>query len=247
MQRVPIPGIGPWPGERSEVRQGHHAEQHVERQGGHYEPRRNSTVRAEAGGSNASITVKVKGTNPTAAEVTHTSRTKANSDGFDRIITHESKFKHFEGNGEPVKSFDGGYGMCQLTFPAPTFEQTWNWKHNVDGGLKLFEQKRAVAIAYLTQNNRTYTVDQLKREAVCRWNGGAYHEWDAKTSRWTRSHTMLCDSKTGNIGWDMTDPANKGKSEAELHNRDSGSYSSPPAAGARWKYSGVCYADRILG
>src|SRR5262245_1558699 len=137
------------------------------------------TVRAAAGGTSASISVRVRGINPDAADVIQYLSTKANSAGFDRIIQHESKFKHFDASGEPVESFDGGYGMCQLTFPAPTFEQVWNWKLNADGGLRLFEQKRAAAIRYLTQNNRPYTADQLTRETICRWNGGAYHEWDA--------------------------------------------------------------------
>lgn len=203
-------------------------------------------VRATAGAAHASMTVKITGTNPKAAEVIHYLSTKANSAGFGRIIQHETKFKHFGANGEPVKSFDGGYGMCQLTFPAPTFEQVWNWKLNVDGGLKLFGQKHAAAVAYLSQTNRAYTADQLKRETVCRWNGGAYHEWDSKAGRWVRSANVLCDSKTGNIGWDMTDSANKGKTEAELHKRDGGSYATSPQAGAHWKYSGMCYADRIL-
>jgi hypothetical protein len=205
------------------------------------------TVRAECGGQSARITVKLRGTNPTATDVTTYLGTKANAAGFGRIIAHESKFRHFNASHEPIKSFDNGYGMCQLTTPRPSFEQVWNWKLNVDGGLRLFDQKRASAIAYLSQSNRTYTGDQLVREAVCRWNGGAYHAWDNKAAQWVRSPNILCDSKTGNIGWDMTDAANASKTEAELHTRDAGGYSKPPASGARWKYSGVCYADRILG
>jgi hypothetical protein len=205
------------------------------------------TVRAEANKAMATCTVKIKGTNPSASEVTQYLTNKANSAGFDKIIEHESKFKHFNASNEPVKSFDNGYGMCQLTTPAPTFDQVWNWKRNIDGGLKLFDQKRAAAIAYLSQGGRTYTGEQLKYEAVCRWNGGSYHEWDAKAGRWVRKSDILCDSKTGNIGWDMNDPENSGKAEAELHKRDSGSYAKPPGAGAHWKYSGVCYADRVLG
>jgi hypothetical protein len=205
------------------------------------------TIRADANKTNATISVKVKGTNPSAAEVAQYLATKANSAGFDDIIAHESKFKHFNASNEPVKSFDNGYGMCQLTTPAPTFDQVWNWKLNVDGGLKLFEQKRSIAIAYLSQDNRAYTNDQLKYEAVCRWNGGSYHKWDAKAGQWVRPSNILCDSKTGNIGWDMDKSENKGKTEEELHKRDSGSFSAPPAPGANWKYSGVCYADRILG
>jgi hypothetical protein len=71
--------------------------------------------------------------------------TKPGGDGFDRIIQNESKFKHFDANSVPVKSFDKGYGMCQLTRPAPTFEQAWNWKANVDQRLALFAQKRTAA------------------------------------------------------------------------------------------------------
>ena len=205
------------------------------------------TVRADASQATATITVKIKGTNPSPAEVTQYLTAKAGSAGFDKIIEHESKFKHFNTGNEPVKSFDNGYGMCQLTTPAPTFEQAWNWKLNIDGGLKLFAQKVTSATTYLGQSKRSYTAEQLKYEAVCRWNGGAYHEWDAAAAKWVRPSSMLCDAKTGNIGWNMNDGKNKGKTEAELRKRDSDSYSKPPAADAHWKYSGVCYADRILG
>lgn len=204
------------------------------------------TVTAAAAGASASITVKIRGTNPSAAEAKAYLATKPGSTGFDKIMEHESGFKHFNAQGEPIKSFDNGYGMCQLTEPVPSFEQVWNWKLNIDGGLSLFAGKRSQAITYLTQSNRTYTDDQLTHEAVCRWNGGSYHVWDSKAGQWVRNPNILCDSATGNIGWDMTDPENTGKTEADLHKRDSGTYSSRPA-GAHWKYIGVCYADAILG
>jgi hypothetical protein len=205
------------------------------------------TVRAAAGKDTVSISVKIKGTNPSGTEVSTYLGTKQNADGFDKLLDHESHFKNFNAHGEPVKSFDNGYGMCQLTTPTPTFEQVWNWKLNIDGGLALFATKRATAVTYLSQNGRTYTNDQLKYETVCRWNGGAYHTWDDKAKAWVRNPNILCDSATGNIGWDMTDAENKGKTEADLHKRDAASYSKPPQSGAHWKYSGVCYADAILG
>jgi len=203
------------------------------------------TVQAKASNVIVSITVKIKGTNPSSSEVAKYLATKVNSDGFYNIIRHESKCEHFNTSKEPKKSFDNGYGMCQLTTPSPTFDQIWNWKLNINGGLKLFDQKRMAAISYLSQNGRTYTSDQLKYESICRWNGGNYHEWDG--NNWVRKSNILCDSKTGNIGWDMNDAQNKGKTEVELHKRDSGSYANPPQAGAHWKYFGVCYADQILG
>jgi hypothetical protein len=125
--------------------------------------------------------------------------------------------------------------------------QVWDWKRNIDGGLVLFRQKRNAAIVYLSQGGRSYTAEQLIYETVCRWNGGSYHVWDGDSAKWVRNDDILCDSATGNMGWNMTDPENKDKTEAELHKRDCGSYSKAPAASAHWKYSGVCYADAILG
>ncbi len=205
------------------------------------------TVRVSAGKDSASVSVKIRGTNPSAAEVSAYLATKPGAGGFDKLLAHESKYKNFNAHNEPVKSFDNGYGMCQLTSPVPSLAQMWNWKLNVDGGLALFATKRGTAVTYLSQNGRTYTDDQLTREAICRWNGGAYHKWDDKAKAWARDPNILCDAATGNIGWDMTDPENVGKTAAQLRNRDSGSYSKPPDTNAHWKYSGVCYADAILG
>jgi len=203
------------------------------------------SVTVKTGSGSASLSLKLVGTNPTDTAVKSYLATKADSDGFFKILSHETKCKHFSTSGEPVKSFDHGYGICQLTNPKPTFEQTWNWKLNIDAGLELFKAKRNLAISYLTQANRTYTTDQLRYETVCRWNGGKYHEWDEGAKQWMRPAVILCDSKTGNIGWNLTSPNNKGKNETALRARDQGSYSSRPN-GADWQYLGVCYADRVL-
>ncbi len=205
------------------------------------------TVVAQAEDAQATITTTIAGTNPSASEVIAYLQTQPGSAGFEKILAHESGFRQFTSNGEPNKSFDNGYGMCQLTMPAPTHDQVWNWQRNVDGGLKLFAQKRAAAIAYLSQGGRTYSDAQVMYEAVCRWNGGKYHVWDAAAGQWARDPNILCDTQTGNIGWDMTDPANQGQNEAQLHSRDGASYRRPPGPGSHWRYFGVCYADRLLG
>ena len=202
------------------------------------------TVEASSAAGSATVSVKIKGTNPQAADVTTYVQLK-HANGFDKILSHESKMRHFNTSGEPIKSFDNGYGMAQLTSPPPSYDQVWNWKLNVDGGIKLFGQKVSTAKTYLSQNG-TYTADQLQYEAVCRWNGGSYHTWDATAKAWVRNPNVLCDSQTGNIGWDMTDAKNKGKSEADLHKRDAASYRSAPASDAHWRYYGVCYADAVL-
>jgi hypothetical protein len=204
------------------------------------------TVQAQAGQEKASATVVVKGTQPTEAEVMQYLATKENGAGFGSIIRHETKCKHFNASNEPIKSFDKGFGLTQLTTPAPSFQQVWNWKLNIDAALALFDEKARIARTYLSQSNRAFTPEQLKYETVCRWNGGAYHVWDAAGGKWVRTSRVLCDTKTHNIGWDMTDLANKDKTEAVLHARDSASYRSKPGPDAHWKYFGVCYADRVL-
>ena len=204
------------------------------------------TVNVQAGNDTAAISVTVAGTNPSIAEASAFLGTLTNSDGFDKILQQESHFQNFDNHGEPIKSFDNGYGMCQLTTPVPSYKQVWNWQANIQGGLVLFSSKHASAVAYLTQSHRTATDDQIRREAVCRWNGGPYHVWDV-TAGWVRNPNILCDPATGNIGWDMTDPTNAGKTVNVLHARDSASYRRPPGPGAHWRYSGVCYADKVLG
>jgi hypothetical protein len=203
-------------------------------------------VRADANKASAQISVLIRGQNPSSADVDNYLRGNVGNAGFEKIIAQESRYKHFNSSNEPIKSFDGGYGMCQLTKPVPTFEQVWNWKLNVAAGLVLFGAKRTSAITYLSQSGRSYTTDQLKYETVCRWNGGSYHEWDSTSGGWIRHPNILCDSKTGNIGWDMADDQNKGKTEEQLHKRDSGGYSKH-AKDAHWKYFGPCYADHVLG
>jgi hypothetical protein len=203
-------------------------------------------VTAVAGGESATATVTLKGTNPTQAMVAQYLSTKPDADGFDKILLQESRFRHFAVSGDPVKSFDNGYGMCQLTNPTPTFEQVWNWKSNITGGLALYAQKRAMARTYLSQSGRKFTDVQLRFETVCRWNGGSYHRWDTASNQWVRSPTIVCDSLTGNIGWDMTDAANAGQTQAQLHARDNADYSKPPGPSAHWRFFGVCYADHVL-
>ena len=147
----------------------------------------------------------------------------------------------------PVVAFDKGYGLTQMTTPAPSFLQIWSWKENITGGTSLYKVKQKTAKTYLSQSNRTYTEYQLKLETWTRWNGGIYHVWDEKSKAWVRNNNITCDSVTGNIGWDMTLEGNKEKTTEELHKRDAESYKKPKdkAAINQWKYTGICYADHL--
>ena len=201
------------------------------------------SVQLLAGGRSFVFNAPIIGQNPTHDAIRSYVNGKPDADGFLDIIMHESKGKHFNLAGQPIESFDHGFGLCQLTRPAPTYEQVWNWKRNIDAGLTLFADKRRIARNFLSSHG-SYTPDQLKRETVARWNGGPYHSWDG--SKWIRRPNILCDGKTGNIGWDMSDPDNAGKTASELRARDQSTYRRGHQNTDEWNYFGVCYADALL-
>lgn len=209
------------------------------------------TVEVKAGSEIFRRSVVIKGTNPKQGDVEALLATLSDTDGFERILAQESHFKNFiDADGQPIVAFDQGYGMTQMTSPAPTYEQTWNWKANVRGGVGLYQQKQKAAKAYLSQAGRSYTAEQLRLETWSRWNGGGYHKWNAAKAVWVRNDDMLCDSKTGNIGWNMSDADNTKQTETELHDRDVDSYKNPKknkSAGNKWTYTGICYADHLDG
>jgi hypothetical protein len=206
-------------------------------------------VVVSAGSEKFKRSVSIKGSNPTASGVKALLSTLPDSDGFDKLLEQETHFKHFiVADGQPVVAFDKGYGLTQMTNPAPSFEQVWNWKENVKAGVGLYQQKQALAKAHLSQQGRTYTSEQLRLETWTRWNGGSYFVWDSAGKTWIRNDNLLCDTETGNIGWDMTVAENKGKTETELHSRDADSYSNPKknkTAENKWRYTGLCYADHV--
>lgn len=207
-------------------------------------------VEIKAGKDTFKRSVIIKGKNPSQEDVTQFLSTLENVSGFELVIEKESAFKNFiTADGEPLLSFDGGYGLTQITNPAPTYEQVWSWKENIKVGSNLYQEKQKIAKNYLSKDDRDYTEEQLKLETLSRWNGGAYHVWSAASQQWQRKDSILCDSKTGNIGWDKSAPENKDQTEAQLHDRDKDSYANPKnkTASNKWNYTGVCYADHLLG
>lgn len=202
-------------------------------------------VIARTGKQRTAIQTSILGTNPTEAEIRTYLATKTGGTDFLPIVLQEAHGRHFNRKREPIVSFDGGYGMTQLTNPVPTYQQIWSWKRNLEGGLALFAVKRNEAIRALRQSGGSYTAHQLTLESVARWNGGAYHRRDGRN--WVRNLDILCAPGTGNIGWDMTDTANQGQTLQQLHARDSSRFHLPPRRGVdHYRYSGVCYADRLV-
>jgi len=203
-------------------------------------------VRATAGARQASAAVRLIGSNPGEGQVKAYLDDKDSGDVLLKIVGQESRFRQFRPRGEPVRSFDDGYGLCQITTPKPSFAEVFNWQRNLDAGVRLYAVKRAKAIELLSREKRSYTADQLLHETVSLWNGGTYHAWDAKAGAWARRTDVMCDTDTGNIGWNMKKTDNAGKSEDDLHDRDSGGYNAH-TKDSLWGYFGVCYADHVLG
>ncbi|AMU08560.1 hypothetical protein A2T82_19905 [Burkholderia cenocepacia] len=204
-------------------------------------------VEVTAGTEQFRRTVFIVGTNPSKGAVLEFLKTQKDAVGFDRVINQESHFKNFiNADNEPVVAFDNGYGMTQMTNPAPTYEQVWNWKENIKVGIKLYQEKQGYAKNDLA--GHPYTEDQLIRATFSRWNGSVYYRWDESSKAWVPNGTIMCDPDTSNIGWDMSKDANKGKTVEELHKRDKDTYKSGKAGRSdehAWIYSGICYADHM--
>lgn len=208
------------------------------------------TVEMMAGSDVFLRTVYIKGTNPSKEKLDAFVATLDESIGYEKILHHEAKGKQFiNKDGEPVVAFDKGYGLAQLTKPAPSYEQAWNWKENVKGGLKLYHTKRNEAKSYLSSHGKnSFTDEQLQLETFTRYNGGVYHKWNAKDKQWIRNPEILCDDATGNMGWNMSASENTGKSASALHERDASTYGQGKTGQTKehpWIYTGVCYADHV--
>lgn len=209
------------------------------------------TVTVKAGKQTLVRTVTIEGQNPTLEQVSTYMGGLEGLESFDKLLAQETQSKHFiELDGHPVVSFDQGYGITQMTNPAPSYEQVWDWKANILGGATVYREKMADARRHLGKGDRAYTDEQLLRETFSRYNGGFYHEWDAGAETWVRRKNLLCDTVAGNIGWDTGKQKNEGKTESELRERDKETYQKGREGQTEehvWSYTGVCYADHVLG
>jgi hypothetical protein len=153
----------------------------------------------------------IVGTNPTAAQIkAKATAIGANKVRFRKQMRQESSLEQFRsGTGWPKYSSDnlGGVGLCQITRPAPTADQVWNWKDNVQAGWSLYLEKeriarnypinvragttfRALVAAWNAQPARKnlppvaltlpdYTAEQLEQDTIRGFNGfaGGLHEF----------------------------------------------------------------------
>jgi hypothetical protein len=93
-----------------------------------------------------------------------------------------------------------GVGVLQQTTPSASDDAFWNWQQAITEGLGTLASKRAAAAGYpgrVRQSRRgcpnntlcnagatDFTADQLLRESLQRYNGGAYWHWDHVNNVW---------------------------------------------------------------
>jgi len=141
------------------------------------------------------------------------------------VVWQESRFTQFKdtqgisssfvsGYHYPIRGFDPrgtiGYGLAQLTSPAPEVHDLWDWTWNVSNAMSRLNAFRDDAMTYCRQvqggspwssatggrppNEGTaypdapdFTDNELDLEMLARWNGGyRYHDFDPDSGSWQR-------------------------------------------------------------
>ncbi|MGB7599880.1 MAG: hypothetical protein WBM24_06225 [Candidatus Sulfotelmatobacter sp.] len=116
--------------------------------------------------------LKIRGVNPTRHEINAACGVVA----LQKICCQESQRRQFDGAAEagvsdcPLFSGDGrgGVGLMQITNPAPTEDDHWDWRANVSHGAQIFNSKRAAASQYaaIVRDSAAF------RQLVQRFNAG---------------------------------------------------------------------------
>jgi len=201
------------------------------------------TVKVKAGSTTFIRKTLIRGKNPTREAVQKyldaNWKDKHDLALIKKIFQQETKYKQFYSDEMPLVSFDKGYGLGQLTNPAPTYEEAWCWKKHVKAVMSTIETfHRNRAKTYL-DTHKNYTDDMLDLETLASYNGLAkkqrYHNWDSTSNKWIVNSNVICDPDQSNKGWLITEKANANQTIDQLSDN---SKSKP-------FYTGRCYAEHI--
>lgn len=156
-----------------------------------------------------------------------------------KIIFQESKFRHFYSDKEPLTSFDNGYGLAQLTNPAPTYEQIWSWKKHIYELLtNILPLHRKRAKKYLDTHGN-YDNEMLDLETLAAYNGWYkghhYWNWSNEENLWKINSQIICDPAQSNKGWISSEIKIQEITLDALRNDKT----------AKPLYTGRCYAEHI--
>lgn len=202
------------------------------------------TVKVKAGGTTFIRKTIILGKNPSEEKVATELDTYAKEQSdlvrlAKLIFKQESRYQQFYTDDMPLTSFDKGFGLGQLTNPAPNYEQVWSWKKHVTHIINTaLPEKRTTAKKYL-DSHPGYTSDMFDLETLAAYNGTPkkqrYHNWDMTEKKWVINKNVVCDPSQSNTGWLMTENSNKGKKLNELQSDKD----------AKPFYTGRCYAEHI--
>ncbi len=182
--------------------------------------------------------LRITGTNPSPADL---EREVPASPGFRRLMRLESGLRQFRSPACPLFSEDnlGGVGICQVTTPAPTEDQIWSWKANVQAGWQVYLAKQALAKSYparvrsggafqklaaafhshrqasglppLTLELPDFSEEQLERDTLRAYNGfaGQLHEFRVCVD----AESLPAVTVSGSVAtaqWEIITPAERG-------------------------------------
>ena len=116
--------------------------------------------------------LKIRGVNPARHEI----NAACGIEALQKICCQESRRRQFDAPAEtgvadcPLFSQDGlgGVGLMQITNPAPTDDDHWDWRANISHGVQIFNSKRATASRYPAAVRGSAAF----RELVQRFNAG---------------------------------------------------------------------------
>ncbi|MGA9509363.1 MAG: hypothetical protein WBV55_12170 [Candidatus Sulfotelmatobacter sp.] len=144
--------------------------------------------------------LKIRGVNPTRHEINAACGVEA----LQKICCHESRRRQFDAAAEegvsdcPLFSGDGlgGVGLMQITNPAPTDDDHWDWRANISHGVQVFNSKRVTAKRYPGRVRGSAEF----RELVRRFNAGRNPPVNVVLPDFTPAQLEL-DTIRGYNGW----------------------------------------------
>ena len=144
--------------------------------------------------------LRIQGVNPSRQAVNDA----CGSVSLQKMVLQESGRRQFAAAAEtgksgcPLFSGDrlGGVGLLQITNPAPSEDDHWSWKANIDHGIQIFDQKRATARGYPRRVRTSNAFQQL----VQRFNAGRATPAIIEVPEFTAAQLDL-DTIRGYNGW----------------------------------------------
>jgi hypothetical protein len=158
-------------------------------------------------GAETTITREVGGLNADPADVRTeigTMNSPFEADDLKKIACHESRQRQFTAANKPTLGSKDDAGIMQICYDR-RLDDIWSWKTNIargranllaaaafSRGIPRMVQRRSVRGVGPFANATNFTPDQLRKEAIKRYNAGylpgvGYWEWDDSAGAWVEN------------------------------------------------------------